>query len=109
MNLVEKHCEAGSPALEKAAAETLLGQVPGWGIEAAKKEISKTFAFDSYWEGLGFVNAVAWIAQAEKHHPDIVLLYKKAKVSFTTHDAGGLSENDFICAAKVNALIPEKP
>jgi 4a-hydroxytetrahydrobiopterin dehydratase len=109
MSLKDRHCvpcKEGSPALSREQATDLFKELPGWELDAAGKEISRLFSFDSYWAGLGFVNAVAWIAQAEKHHPDLALFYKKVKVSFTTHSVGGLSENDFICAAKVNALLP---
>ena len=107
MNLAEKHCQPckeGSPSLSPEQASAMLAQVPGWELVGGP-QVSRLFSFDSYWAGLGFVNAVAWIAQQEKHHPDIELLYKKVKVSFSTHSVKGLSENDFICAAKVNALL----
>jgi 4a-hydroxytetrahydrobiopterin dehydratase len=108
MTLLQKHCKncaPGTPALGKDEAEGLLVQTPGWDMDPSRKAVAKTFSFDSYWAGLGFVNAVAWIAQSEKHHPDVELLYKKVKVRFSTHAVDGLSENDFICAAKVNALV----
>ena|SRR6185369_7207959 len=110
MSLKDKHCvpcKAGSPALPRAQAEALLGEIPGWELDQAGKQISRLFEFDSYWAGLGFVNAVAWMAQSEKHHPDVALLYKKVRVSYSTHAVNGLSDNDFICAAKANALVPE--
>ncbi len=106
MKLVEKHCQAcgpGTPALPEAESRALLAQVPGW--ESDGSALSRLFSFESYWAGLGFTNAVAWIAQSEKHHPDIELGYKKVRVRFTTHAAKGLTENDFIGAAKVGALV----
>ena len=108
MTLTEKRClpcEKGAPPLAEAVVADYMRQVPQWELGQGGKEISRLFAFDSYWAGLGFTNAVAWIAQAEKHHPDIELKYKKVKVSYSTHAVGGLSENDFICAAKVDRLI----
>jgi 4a-hydroxytetrahydrobiopterin dehydratase len=108
MMLRDQHCKnypEGSPCLGQAEVLAFLEKVPGWESDASFHEISRLFSFDSYWAGLGFVNAVAWIAQAEQHHPDVALLYKKVKVGFSTHSVKGLSENDFICAAKVNALL----
>jgi 4a-hydroxytetrahydrobiopterin dehydratase len=107
MNLSGQHCQPlpqGTPPLSRDQLTRLLPQVPGWELDKTGKAIFRIFTFESYWEGLGFVNAVAWIAQQEKHHPDIELLYKKVRVLFTTHSVDGLSENDFICAARANAL-----
>lgn len=106
MKLSAQRCKPmpkGSPALKEQAARALLNAVPGWKMK--NKKISRTFQFESYWAGLGFVNALAWIAQAEDHHPDMELGYKTATVTFTTHSVKGLSHNDFICAAKANALV----
>lgn len=108
MKLVEKACVACAPgcqALTRGQVAKLRKQVGEWKVEAKGKMLHRLFTFDSYWAGLGFVNAVAWIAQQQKHHPDIELGYKKVGVSFTTHAAKGLTENDFICAAKVDALL----
>lgn len=107
MALADKRCipcEKGMPALAPEAAAKLLAELPGWELIQDGKALVRTFSFENYWAGVGFVNAVAWIAQAEKHHPDIELLYKKVRVLYSTHAVGGLSENDFICAAKVSAL-----
>src|SRR5262245_51747478 len=103
MDLKEQHCQRlpkGSPALTDAETGALLPQVPGW--ERRDSTLVKTFSFDSYEAGLKFLNAVAGIAQSENHHPDLLLLYKKVTVTFSTHSVGGLSMNDFICAAKVS-------
>jgi 4a-hydroxytetrahydrobiopterin dehydratase len=108
MPLSEKHCQAcgpGTPPLDEAALAPLLAQVPAWQRAEGGAVLQRDFTFDSYWAGLGFVNAVAWIAQQEKHHPDMELGYKKARVRFTTHAAQGLTENDFIGAAKVDRLL----
>lgn len=109
MTLNQQHCQPcakGTPPLTQDQILRLLPQVPGWELDLTGKAIFRLFTFESYWQGLGFVNAVAWIAQVEQHHPDIELLYKKVKVQFATHSVGGLSDNDFICAAKANALLP---
>jgi len=73
-------------------------------MNAEAKEIRRTFAFENYYVSMAFVNAVAWIAHGEDHHPDMTVGYNKVTVAFQTHSVGGLSENDFICAAKIDAL-----
>ncbi len=109
MSLVEKKCvpcEGGSQPLTAPQVAELLLQTPGWEADDAKKSISRLFTLGSYWETIGFVNAVAWISQGENHHPDMEVGYKKVRVRYSTHAVGGLSENDFICAAKVSRLKP---
>jgi len=81
-----------------------LAQLSGW--QFANGAIEKTFAFRNYHETIGFVNALAWIANAEDHHPDLLVSYGHCTVRFNTHSVGGISINDFICAAKVDALLP---
>ncbi|MBC53465.1 MAG: 4a-hydroxytetrahydrobiopterin dehydratase [Gammaproteobacteria bacterium] len=76
-----------------------------WHVENEGKQISRTFKFDDYYQTSAFVNAVVWIAHGEDHHPDITFGYNKATVAFSTHNIGGLSENDFISAAKVDTLL----
>lgn len=98
-----KPCEGGVAPLGAAAADTLLAQLDGWQREGTR--IGKTFRFKNYYETLAFVNASAWISHREDHHPDIALGYNQCSVSYTTHAIGGLSENDFICAAKLDALF----
>jgi len=82
-----------------------LAQVPGYELDAAHGAISKEYEFSDFYETIAFVNALAYIVNQEDHHPDLVVGYGKCRVSFTTHDAGGLTKNDFIAAARVNALI----
>ena len=65
--------------------------------------------FKDYYATMAFVNALAWIAHREDHHPDLAVHYDRAVVRFSTHDVGGLSENDFICAAKTSALTEQLP
>lgn len=101
-----KPCEGGIKPLSGAEAKRLLAELhDDWQISSDAREISRTFAFPAYSRSLGFANAVAWIAITQGHHPDILLSYGECKVSWTTHAIGGLSENDFICAAKVDLLI----
>lgn len=95
-------CAPGSPALSPSQVAELLAQVPGW--DASGDAIARTFTFKNYYQTVAFVNAVAWIAHAEDHHPDIEFGYKTCRIRFQTHSIGGLSENDFICAAKIDAL-----
>jgi|SRR5665213_810295 len=107
MNLADKHCKKcgpGTPALNAMEAGTFLGTLPQWRLESGGTAIARDFVFDTYWAGLGFVNAIAWMAQQQGHHPDMALGYKKVKVLYSTDAAKGLTENDFICAAKVDQL-----
>lgn len=97
-----KACEGGVEPFTAKFADELLGQLDGWSREG--HEISKTFSFKNYYETMAFVNASAFISHKEDHHPDLLVGYKTCKVTYTTHAIGGLSENDFICAAKLDAL-----
>jgi 4a-hydroxytetrahydrobiopterin dehydratase len=104
-HLVSRHCSPQQgPALTRGAAETLLKQLSGWTMNADAKEIRRTFSFGDYYKSMAFVNAVAWIAHREDHHPDMTVGYNKVTVVFSTHSVSGLSENDFIGAAKIDAL-----
>lgn len=101
-----KPCEGGVDPLTTDQARALLDQVAeDWQTSEDGKEISKDFSFGGFYKTMNFVNAVAWIANAENHHPDLEVGYKHCLVRYTTHAIGGLSENDFICAAKIDALI----
>lgn len=102
-----KPCAPGTPPLTRDQASALLNQVPGWTLNDAATELSRTFKFNNYHETLAFVNAQAWIAHREDHHPDIEAGYNRCHVRFSTHSIKGLSENDYICAAKINALLGE--
>ena len=96
-------CEKGTPALGDDRVNQLLAEVPGW--ERRGGEIAKTFKFKNYYETMAFVNAAAWVSHREDHHPDLEVGYNKCRVRYSTHSVGGLSENDFICAAKLEALF----
>ena len=78
-------------------------QVLGWRL--IDDALEKTFTFQNYHETIGFVNAVAFIANAEDHHPDLAVSYSKCTVRFNTHDVKGISSSDFFCASKVDALL----
>ena len=97
-------CEAGIPPLKPEKIQQLLTEVPGWELNTDGLSISRRFSFKGFYKTMAFVNAIAWIANQENHHPDMSVGYNYCLVNFTTHALGGLSENDFICAAKVNKL-----
>ena len=100
-----KPCEGGVTPLTIAEAQALLGKLhDDWQISANGREISRSFKFPAYSRSLGFANAVAWVAITQGHHPDLLLSYSQCTVNWTTHAIGGLSENDFICAARVDLL-----
>jgi len=106
MDLARRRCkplEGGQP-LAATEAKRYLEQVPGWAVEGGTA-IRKAFDFRNFHETMGFVNAVAWIANREDHHPDLTVGYKCCEVRYSTHSVGGLSENDFICAAKIDELL----
>jgi 4a-hydroxytetrahydrobiopterin dehydratase len=97
-----KPCEGGVPALGRTEIEHLLKKLDGW--EYLGEELVKTYRFKNYYETIAFVNAVAWVSHRENHHPDLDVTYQQCRVRYSTHAIGGLSENDFICAAKTDAL-----
>jgi 4a-hydroxytetrahydrobiopterin dehydratase len=99
-----KPCEGGAPALARAEAQKLLAQIPEWSLNDGANEINRSFKFKNYYETMAFVNALAWIAHREDHHPDLEVGYSRCLVRYSTHAVKGLSENDFICAAKIDVL-----
>ncbi|NJD25920.1 MAG: 4a-hydroxytetrahydrobiopterin dehydratase [Betaproteobacteria bacterium] len=96
-------CEGGIPPLDDGAASDLLATLPGWTRDGPR--IAKTYPFANHYEAMAFVNAVAWVSHCEDHHPDLAVGYRDVRVSYTTHAIGGLSDNDFICAAKIEKLL----
>ena len=98
-------CEGGVDPLPKDQVDTLLSQVDGWVVNDAGTVITKTFQFKGFYKAMSLVNAIAWIANQELHHPDMEVSFDRVTVHFTTHAINGLSENDFICAAKIDALV----
>ncbi|SRR5690606_7973846 len=96
--------QEGSP-LSAAEQQALLAQLQGWQIDPANGGVlSKTFTLANFHRTMAFVNAVAWIAHEQDHHPDMAVSYKQCTLRWSTHSVGGLSRNDFICAARVDAL-----
>ncbi len=84
-----------------------LSAVPGWKLTGDGEDVAieKTFTFDNYYETISFVNAVAFIANAQDHHPDLSVHYNRCVVRFNTHDVKGVSETDFECASQIEALL----
>ncbi len=107
-NLLEQHCEpcqGGALPLDSSAIQARRGQLhERWQVEGGKRLVAR-FEFRNYWETTAFINAAAWIAHREDHHPDISFGYKTCTIAYWTHTVDGLSNNDFICAAKIDALL----
>jgi pterin-4a-carbinolamine dehydratase len=97
-------CEGGTPPLTAEAATKYLASIAGWELFEGTK-IKKEFKFKNFIGAMDFVNRLAKTAEAEGHHPTILISYNKVKITLTTHAIGGLSENDFIMAAKIDKLI----
>lgn len=96
-------CEGDVAPLDRVEAEVLLRQIPGWSVSNDATAILRTYTFKDFAQALAFVNTVGAVAESEGHHPDIELGWGRAKITLTTHAIKGLSENDFIVAAKVDA------
>jgi 4a-hydroxytetrahydrobiopterin dehydratase len=90
-------------SLSQKRIAALLPKLRGWKLQAG--QLCKTYPFKDYYHTMAFVNAVAWIAHRQDHHPDLIVGYNRCQVCYSTHSVNGLSENDFICAAKVDALM----
>jgi 4a-hydroxytetrahydrobiopterin dehydratase len=98
-----KPCEGGVAPLGPAQVQPMLKSLKGWIVEDNK--LVKVYPFANYYQTMAFVNALAWISHREDHHPDLAVGYNKCRVEYSTHAIGGLSENDFICAAKADTLF----
>lgn len=103
--LTQRHCHR---EVEKLAAQQIHELAAAldndWAVDENSGQIQRTFKFKNYYQTIAFVNALAWITHREDHHPDIEVGYNRCVVHYSTHSVGGLSENDFICAAKLDAL-----
>lgn len=108
-DLSTRHCQAceglAGPLSSAEIAELKQSLHGDWEIDAGGRSISRRFRFSDYYRTMAFVNAVAFIAHVEDHHPDLSVGYSQCHVVWSTHAVDGLSENDFICAAKVDALV----
>jgi 4a-hydroxytetrahydrobiopterin dehydratase len=105
-DLKNQRCQAleGQPAMAAEQIASHLNAAPGWAL--VNGAIEKSYAFRDFHHTMAFVNALAWIAHTEDHHPDLAVSYGRCTVRFNTHSVGGISINDFICAAQVDALRP---
>lgn len=108
-NLADKKCipcEGGMPAMNLEEAKIWMGRIdPAWELASDGKLISREFIFKGFNKTMGFVNAIAWIANQESHHPDLNISFDRCVVNFQTHAVNGLTENDFICAKKIDRLL----
>ncbi|MRV72447.1 4a-hydroxytetrahydrobiopterin dehydratase [Duganella sp. FT92W] len=108
-NLLALHCAPAKDALSDTEAARLAALLPAWTLENGK--LARTFAFADYYKTLAFVNALAYVTHAQDHHPELTVAYNRCVVRYDTHSVnngkGGLSINDFICAAKADALVAE--
>ncbi|MEW6764796.1 MAG: 4a-hydroxytetrahydrobiopterin dehydratase [Pseudomonadota bacterium] len=107
--LAQRHClplHGAGARLAPAQAGHLLSELAdGWKIGPHGDVLERDFRFSNFRETMGFVNAVAWMAECENHHPELRVRYNACAVRYSTHDVGGLSENDFICAARIDAQL----
>ncbi|MGV6853052.1 MAG: 4a-hydroxytetrahydrobiopterin dehydratase [bacterium] len=106
--LKDKHCipcEGGVPTLNEAEIKQLLSNLDQWMLSEDQKYIYRDYKFKGFYKTMAFINAMAWIVNNEGHHPDFEAGYNHCLVKFTTHAIDGLSENDFICASKLNQLL----
>lgn len=106
--LRDQQCEAiprGSPHLTEHQIHQYLKEIPEWALTQSHAAIHREFHFTNFHETMAFLNAVAWVAHAQNHHPDLEASYSRCKVVYSTHSVGGLSLNDFICAARIDSLV----
>jgi 4a-hydroxytetrahydrobiopterin dehydratase len=109
--ILSSHCKplAGSEfMLDAKRIEHLLALLPEWTLVEHGRALRREFMFADYYRTLAFVNALAFVAHSEDHHPDIGLHYNRCVVRYSTHDVGGISDNDFICAAKAEQLYQQR-
>ncbi len=100
-----KPCEGGVPVLSLEVCEKYLLDLPQWKMSDDHQFISRRFVFKNFLKALSLSNAIGWLAEHEGHHPDMLLGWGYCEVKFTTHAISGLSENDFICATKIDRLF----
>lgn len=100
-------CESGVGLLDAAALHEAMRHLPDWQLTDDGKSILRVFEFENFYKTMAFVNAVAWIANREDHHPDLEVGYSRCTVTYSTHSAGGITQNDLVCAAAIDALSGE--
>ena len=103
-DLLLAQCDPKAPLMDADTRGRVLAQLPGWQADAEAKVIGRRFGFDNFYQTMAFVDAVAEIAHAQDHHPEMLVGFNACTVSWTTHSRGGLTLNDAICAAQVSAL-----
>ena len=106
-DLIAQHCvpcEGGTPPLSPDVVRKYLPQISGWVVEGGNKSIHREYKFSDFKTAMAFVNEVADLAEIEGHHPDIDIRYNRVTLTLSTHAIGGLSENDFILAAKIDSI-----
>jgi len=103
MPLVTEKCESKTSRLSLTDIDQLLIEIPDWIVEGGV--LTRKFSFADFHDTMAFVNAVAWVSHQQDHHPDLAVGYNRCQISYSTHSVGGLSRNDFICAARVDGLF----
>lgn len=103
-NLLLAQCDPKAPLLDADTRSRVLAGLPGWLPDAENKLIGRRFGFENFYQTMAFVDAVAEIAHAQDHHPEMLVSFNACTLSWTTHSRGGLTLNDAICAAQVSAL-----
>lgn len=98
-------CQGGVAAYDAATAGAMMDQLTGWELSGDATTITRRFEFKGFAKAVEMANLAAWLGNKQGHHPDISFGWGYCQVTFTTHDAGGLTENDFICAARLDALV----
>lgn len=101
-----ERCHSNMPLCDQTVIDTALKDLPDWSYDATHACIKKCYQFKGYYGAMAFANAVAFIAQQQKHHPDMQITYNQVVVSYQTHEAGGITDNDLLCARLVEALQP---
>ena len=105
--LADRHCQRETSQLDSDAVQTLMMKIHAdWLLSEDGRMIQRIFRFKNYYQTIAFVNTLAWVAHHQDHHPDLEVGYNRCVVHYSTHSVGGLSENDFICAARIDALVP---
>lgn len=101
-----RQCESETRLLDKTEIDSHMEEIsPEWQLAGDGKSISRLFHFKNYYDTMSFVNVVAMVAHRQDHHPDMTVTYNTCRVDYSTHSVGGLSVNDFICAAKVDGIL----
>lgn len=103
-----KACEGNTPALAPNEISQYLNTLLHWATNEHYTEIARTFHFKNYWQTMAFVNFVAWIAHRENHHPKMLVNFNTCEVCYSTHAVSGLTQNDFISAAKINQWVDDQ-